>query len=67
MAIKKQRRKFRAEGNQVWAEPITKRVPGGTSISLGFLVAQVNDNLVNPKRLAKGIAKALNESTTIFR
>lgn len=60
---KKPKRRFRADGLQIFAEPIHQKMPDGTTrISLGFPVATVNKNLVTPDRVAKQIAKAMNDA-----
>lgn len=59
---KKPRRNFKAKGLQIWAEPIHTKVQGGTRISVGFPIAQVNDNIERPDQIAKAIAKSMNAS-----
>lgn len=52
---------FKAEGLQVWKQPKeTKKSDGTSSVSLGFPVCKVNDNVMHPDRVAKLIADALN-------
>lgn len=62
MMAKKPKRTFRAEGLQIWAESIKTKVPGGTRISIGFPIAQVNENIEHPEKIARAIAKMLTAS-----
>lgn len=58
----KPRRTFRAEGHQIWARPIYVKKDGYTQIKIGFPIAVVNDNIEQPEKVAKLIAKAMNAS-----
>jgi hypothetical protein len=48
--------RFYAEGMQVWKAPVRRE----SSVSLGFVVAQVNENLTDPEGVAQMIADAMN-------
>lgn len=58
----KPKRKFRAHGLTVIAEPIHTKVKGGTKISLGFPVLKIGEHIDGGEKFAKALAKVMTAS-----